>query len=283
MPFLPADPAGVVEPRRDRQADLRPSAIHIATEGPLGLIARWCCSRRRLPFTTSFHTRFPEYLHARWSVPLSWTYPWLRWFHAAASCVMVATPSVEAALRARGFGNIERWSRGVDTRLFRPRGKAFFDYPRPISLYVGRVAVEKGVEDFLRLDLPGTKVVVGDGPQLLALRQRYPGVVFVGTKSGEDLACHYAAADVFVFPSKTETFGLVLLEAMASGVPVAAYPVPGPLDVVDHSGAGCLDWDLVAAVRGALSISPEVCRRHAETFSWENSARQFLGNLHVSQ
>jgi glycosyltransferase involved in cell wall biosynthesis len=216
-------------------------------------------------------------------VPLSWTYRWLRWFHAAASCIMVSTPSVEAALRARGFERIERWSRGVDTSLFRPRGKAFFDHPRPISLYVGRVAVEKGVEDFLRLDLPGTKVVVGDGPQLLALRQRYPGVVFVGTKTDEDLACHYAAADVFVFPSRTDTFGLVLLEAMASGVPVAAYPVPGPLDVVDHSGAGCLDWDLAAAVRGALLISPEVCRSHAETFSWENSARQFLGNLQVSQ
>jgi 1,2-diacylglycerol 3-alpha-glucosyltransferase/glucuronosyltransferase len=262
-------------------ADLRPSAIHIATEGPLGLIARWCCRRRRLPFTTAFHTRFPEYVHTRWSVPLSWSYGWLRWFHAAASCIMVSTPSVEALLRARGFDNIRQWSRGVDTRLFRPRSKAFFDYPRPVSLYVGRVAIEKGVEDFLRLALPGTKLVVGDGPQLPSLRRRYPDVIFVGTKTGEDLACHYAAADVFVFPSKTDTFGLVLLEALASGVPVAAYPVPGPLDVVDHSGAGCLDWDLAAAVRGALSISPEVCRSHGERFSWESSVRQFLGNLHL--
>jgi glycosyltransferase involved in cell wall biosynthesis len=264
-------------------SDIRPSAIHIATEGPLGLMARWCCRRRRLPFTTSFHTRFPEYVYARWSVPLSWTYRWLRWFHAPASCIMVSAPSLEAALRARGFDKIKRWSRGVDACLFRPRDKAYFNYPRPVSLYVGRVAVEKGVEDFLRLHLPGTKVVVGDGPQLPMLRHRYPEAVFVGTKTGEDLACHYAAADVLVFPSRTDTFGLVLLEAMASGVPVAAYPVPGPLDVVDHSGAGCLDWDLAVAVRGALLISPEVCRSRAETFSWENSARQFLRNLSVSQ
>jgi glycosyltransferase involved in cell wall biosynthesis len=264
-------------------ADLSSSAIHIATEGPLGLMARWCCRRRRLPFTTSFHTLFPEYAYARWSVPRSWTYGWLRWFHAAASCIMVSTPSLEAALRARGFDKIKRWSRGVDTRLFRPRDKTYLDHPRPLALYVGRVAVEKSVEDFLRLDFPGTKVVVGDGPQLPVLRRRYTDAVFVGTKTGEDLACHYSAADVLVFPSKTETFGLVLLEALASGVPVAAYPVPGPLDVVDHSGAGCLDWDLAAAVRGALLISPEACRSHAETFSWENSALQFLGNLYVSQ
>jgi 1,2-diacylglycerol 3-alpha-glucosyltransferase/glucuronosyltransferase len=266
----------------DRLIDeFRPSAIHIATEGPLGLTARWCCLRRGLPFTTSFHTRFPEYVHARWTVPLSWTYAWLRWFHAAASCIMVSTQSVETALRARGFDRMKRWSRGVDTRLFRPRGKEYFDYSRPVSLYVGRVAVEKSVEDFLRLDLPGTKVVVGDGPQLPMLRHRYPETMFVGTKTGEDLACHYAAADVLVFPSRTDTFGLVLLEALASGVPVAAYPVPGPLDVVDRSGVGCLDWDLAAAVRGALLVSPEVCRRHAEMFSWENSARQFLANMHV--
>jgi len=192
---------------------------------------------------------------------------------------MVSTPSVEAALRARGFTNIKRWSRGVDTGLFRPRDKSFLPYRRPISLYVGRVAVEKSIEDFLCLDLPGTKVVVGEGPQLLQLRRRYPAAVFVGVKTGEDLARHYAAADVFVFPSRTDTFGLVLLESLASGVPVAAYPVPGPLDVIDGSGAGCLDEDLAAAVGRAMGISAEVCRAHAETYSWENSARQFLGNL----
>lgn len=259
--------------------DFRPHAIHIATEGPLGLVTRWRCRRRSLPFTTSFHTRFPEYLQARWSVPLAFGYRWLRWFHAAATCVMVSTPTVEADLRARGFGNIGRWSRGVDMNLFRPRPKDFFPFPRPVSLYVGRVAVEKNVEDFLRLDLPGTKIVVGDGPQLAELRGRYPSVAFAGARSGEELARHYAAADVFVFPSRTDTFGLVLLEALASGVPVAAYPVAGPLDVVGDSGAGCLDEDLGVAVHRALSISPEACRRHAQTYSWENSARQFLENL----
>jgi glycosyltransferase involved in cell wall biosynthesis len=195
---------------------------------------------------------------------------------------MVPTASIEVALRARGFRNLTRWSRGVDTQLFRPRDK-MLNLLRPVSLYVGRVAVEKSIEDFLRLDLPGTKVVVGDGPLLPELRQCYPDVVFVGRSVGEDLACHYASADVLVFPSRTDTFGLVLLEALASGVPVAAYPVPGPLDVLDGSGAGCLDWDLAAAVRHALTISPMVCRTHAESFSWENSARQFLDNLHVFQ
>ena len=258
-----------------------PAAIHIATEGPLGLIARRACRRRGYPFTTSFHTRFPEYVHARWSVPLTWTYGWLRWFHGPATRVMVATPSVEAALRERGFTRIGRWSRGVDTALFRPRDKAFFPHPRPISLYVGRLAVEKSVEDFLRLDLPGTKVVVGDGPQLPALRRDYPQAVFVGARHGEDLACHYAGADVFVFPSRTDTFGLVLLEALASGVPVAAYPVPGPLDVIDGSAAGCLDENLGEAVRRALTIPPQVCLAHAQTYSWENSTQQFLGNLDI--
>ena len=261
--------------------DIQPHAIHIATEGPLGLIARGRCRRRGLPFTTSFHTRFPEYVQARWAVPLSLTYRWLRWFHSAGSCIMVSTPTIEAALRARGFAKIKRWSRGVDTALFRPRPKSFLGYPRPISLYVGRVAVEKSIEDFLRLDLPGSKIVVGDGPQMDAMKRRYPATIFVGMKTGEELACYYAAADVFVFPSRTDTFGLVLLEAMASGVPVAAYPVPGPLDVVDGSGAGVLHDDLAEAVRRATTIPADVCRAYAETFSWQNSARQFLSNLHI--
>lgn len=260
--------------------DFQPSAIHIATEGPLGLAARRHCLKQGYEFTTAFHTRFPEYVQARWRVPLSWTYRWLRWFHAPASGVMVATPAMEAVLRNRGFSNLKRWSRGVDTRLFQPRPKDFLSYPRPIALYVGRVAVEKNIRAFLDLDLPGTKVVIGDGPQRAALCRRYPDVRFLGAKNGEDLARHYAAADVFVFPSRTDTFGLVLLEAMASGVPVAAYPVEGPLDVVDGSGAGCLDWDLGRAVEGALAIAPESCRAHALTFSWESSARQFLSNLH---
>jgi glycosyltransferase involved in cell wall biosynthesis len=258
-----------------------PQAIHIATEGPLGLLARTFCRRRGYPFTTAFHTRFPEYIFARWRVPPAWTYAWLRWFHRPSSSVMVATRSIEDDLRKRGFRAIKRWTRGVDTELFRPRRKDFLSDPRPISLFVGRVAVEKNIEDFLRLKLEGTKMVVGDGPQLAELAARYPRVRFVGKKVGEELARYFAAADVFVFPSRTDTFGLVLLEALASGVPVAAYPVAGPLDVIDTSVAGCLSEDLGAAVRTALTIPPAVCRAYAERFSWETSVRQFLANLHV--
>lgn len=258
-----------------------PQAIHIATEGPLGLMMRRLCRQRRYPFTTSFHTRFPEYVHARWSVPLRWSYRFLRWFHSAASRTMVSTPSVESSLQSWGFTRLSRWSRGVDTQLFRPRDKDFFPYPRPISLYVGRVAVEKSVEDFLRLELPGTKVVVGDGPQLPELKARYPSTVFTGAKRGEELARHFAAADVFVFPSRTDTFGLVLLEALASGVPVAAYPVSGPQDVVGDAPVGCLHEDLHTAIARALAIPPERCEAFAQGYSWDSSARQFLGNLHV--
>lgn len=260
-------------------AALRPQAIHIATEGPLGQLARRYCLRTRMPFTTSFHTLFPEYVHARWRVPVGWSYAFLRRFHAAAACTMVATPSIEAHLAGYGFTRLKRWSRGVDLTLFHPRPKNFFAYQRPISLYVGRVAVEKNIGDFLDLALPGTKVVVGDGPERAALAKRYPEVAFLGVKTGEELAAHYAAADVFVFPSRTDTFGLVVLEALASGVPVAAYPVAGPRDVLDGSAAGALDDDLGRAVRRALAIDPAVCRAHAERYSWRASAQQFLGNL----
>lgn len=254
-------------------------AVHIATEGPLGLSARHFCLRRGLPFTTSLHTRFPEYIHARWHAPVSWGYRVLRWFHRPSAAVMVATASLESELRTNGFANLKRWSRGVDTALFHPRPKDWLDLPRPVSLYVGRVAVEKNIEAFLALDLPGSKVVVGDGPQLADLRRRYSTVRFVGVKQGEELARYYAAADVFVFPSRTDTFGLVLLEALASGVPVAAYPVTGPRDVIDGAAVGCLDDDLATAVRKALTLAPEACRGYAQQFSWENSARQFLANL----
>lgn len=257
----------------------RPDAIHISTEGPLGFVARRYCRRHGLAFTTAYHTKFPEYIHARTRIPPSWTYRLMRWFHAAAARVMVSTGSIEAELRRHGFDNIVRWSRGVDTSLFRPREKGFLRDPRPIALYVGRVAVEKNIGAFLDLPFAGTKYVVGDGPQLRLLRRRYPGVRFVGMKTGEDLANHYAASDVFVFPSRTDTFGLVLLEALASGIPVAAYPVAGPLDVIGAAPVGCLREDLAEAVAGALALSTEACRAHALHFSWQAAAEQFLCNL----
>jgi glycosyltransferase involved in cell wall biosynthesis len=257
----------------------QPDAIHISTEGPLGIAARKHCLKQGYPFTTAYHTRFPEYIHARCRFPLSWTYAHLRKFHNAGRCIMVATQTIENDLRARGFKNISRWTRGVDTDLFRPREKSFLDFPRPISVFVGRVAVEKNIEAFLKLDLPGTKMVVGDGPARSALERKYPTTKFVGNRTGEDLAQHFAAADVFVFPSRTDTFGLVLLEAMASGLPVAAYPVPGPLDVVGHSDVGVLDEDLQKATLQAMTLDPVKCRAYAEEFSWDRSTDQFFNNL----
>jgi len=256
-----------------------PCVVHIATEGPLGLAARRYCLKHNVPFTTAFHTKFPEYVEARFRVPARLTYAGMRWFHNRSSGVMVATQTVEDELKRWGINNIKRWSRGVDTKLFRPRDKSFLDLPRPISLYVGRVAVEKNIQAFLDLDLPGTKVVVGDGPQLNSLSRKYADVTFAGMKEGEELAKYYAAADVFVFPSLTDTFGLVLLEALASGVPVAAYPVAGPLDVIGDAPVGCLDNDLATAVRKAISASPEACRAHAELYSWDACVRQFLTNV----
>jgi len=263
-----------------RQLDaLRPDAIHIATEGPLGRAARAWCLKRRLPFTTAYHTRFPEYVAARFAVPLAWTYAIVRRFHAPATRVMVATQSIESELIERGFANISRWTRGVDLDLFRPDERAPLDLLRPIHLYVGRVAVEKNIGAFLALTLPGSKVVIGDGPQLAALKAQYPGVHFLGAKFGADLARHVAAADVFVFPSLTDTFGLVMLEALACGLPVAAFPVAGPKDVVREGEVGALDWDLAKAVDRALALSREACRRYAQDFSWEAATRQFLANL----
>jgi len=258
---------------------LRPCVVHIATEGPLGLSAHRICVKRGIPFTTAFHTKFPEYVAARFGIPVDFTYRLVRWFHGHSSGVMVATDTIARELTARGFSNIKRWSRGVDTELFRPRDKSFLNLPRPIMLYVGRVAVEKNIEAFLRTDLPGTKLVVGEGPRLEHLRAKYPDVVFAGVKVGEELAQHFAAADVFVFPSLTDTFGLVTLEALASGLPVAAYPVPGPLDVITDDRVGCLDNDLAKAVKVALTKSPADCRAHAEKFSWGACTRQFLENV----
>ena len=257
-----------------------PEAIHIATEGPLGSAARKHCLKMGYPFTTAYHTRFPEYIHARCRMPLTWTYKHLRGFHNAGKRIMVATQTIEDDLAARGFANIVRWTRGVDTELFHPRDKTFLDFPRPISTFVGRVAVEKNIEAFLKLDIPGTKMVVGDGPARAHFEVAYPDARFVGNRTGEDLARHFAASDVFVFPSRTDTFGLVLLEALASGLPVAAYPVPGPLDVVGGTDVGVLDEDLASAVTRALEIDPAKCRAYAETYSWERSIDQFFGNLY---
>lgn len=260
---------------------LAPDAIHIATEGPLGLMARRWCRRNRFPFSTAYHTQFPEYLRARLPVPLAVSYRFLRWFHGGATHCLVGTPHLQSLLEHRGFTNIAVWPKGVDTALFHPGKRAVLDYPTPVFLYVGRVAVEKNIEAFLELDLPGTKLVVGGGPSLTRLSSAYPNAVFVGPKQGEELARIFASADVFVFPSRTDTFGLVLLEALASGTPVAAYPVTGPIDVIGTAPVGALDEDLRAAALKAQKISRGACRDYAEQFSWEASADQFLRYLPV--
>ncbi|CAN5896953.1 glycosyltransferase family 1 protein [soil metagenome] len=257
----------------------RPDAVHIATEGPIGLAVRRYCKRRRLGFTSSYHTQFAEYVRMRAPIPIAWSYAYLRWFHGLATYTLVPTGSVQQLLLAHGFKNVVVWSRGVDTDLFRPRPKGFLDAPRPIAMYTGRVAVEKNIEAFLALDLPGSKFVVGDGPDLPDLRERYPAVRFVGWKRGEELASYLAAADVFVFPSRTDTFGLVLLEAMACGVPVAAYPVTGPIDVVVPNQTGFLNEDLRQAALDALKLDGKACTDYARVFSWRRCAKVFASFL----
>jgi glycosyltransferase involved in cell wall biosynthesis len=260
--------------------EARPEAIHIATAGPIGAAARNILAARRIPFTTAFLTRSPEYMLARFGVPLAKTYATLRAFHAPSRCVMVPSEGIIAELKARNFGNnLKLWSGGTDTDRFRPRDKGFLDLPRPIHLNVGRVTIEKNLEAFLGLDLPGSKLVIGDGPERARLQKEFPDVHFVGTKQGEELAKCYAAADVFVFPSRTETLGLVMMEALASGLPVAAYPVIGPNEVIGDSGTGVLDEDLGKAIEAARKIDPAKCRAYAMRFSWAQSARDFLSLL----
>ena len=270
-------PSGKEIARRIEKA--APEALHIATEGPIGWAARAYCRRNRLAFTTSYTTRFPEYVSVRTGIPDAVGYAVLRHFHDAAAMTMVATPSLRQELSARGFKRLGYWGRGVDTELFHPDSPAELDLPRPIFMTMGRLAVEKNLEAFLSLDLPGTKVVVGDGPQKAALEKKYPDVVFLGEKKGADLTAHLAAADVFVFPSLTDTFGVVQLEALACGTPVAAFPVTGPKDVIADHPVGAIDHDLRAACLRALTMSRETCRDFALERSWENSARQFVGNL----
>jgi glycosyltransferase involved in cell wall biosynthesis len=257
----------------------KPDAIHIATEGPIGHSVRAYCLRQGRPFTTSYTTRFPEYIAARAPIPESWTYALLRRFHGAAAVTMVATPSLMAELGRRGFCNLGMWTRGVDTELFRPDRAVELPFPRPVFINVGRVAVEKNLDAFLCLDLPGTKVVIGTGPQEAELKRRYPDVKFLGMLENGTLAAHLAAADVFVFPSLTDTFGVVQLEALASGVPIAAFPVTGPKDVVAGDPIGVLNEDLRVACIEALQMSREVCRALALGRSWDNSARQFIGHV----
>jgi glycosyltransferase involved in cell wall biosynthesis len=259
--------------------ELQPDAIHIATEGTLGLAARAHCVRRRLPHTTSYHTQYPEYVAQRYPIPVEVGYGYVRWFHGLAQRTLVPTPGIRAALAARGLTRLALWSRGVDLARFRPRDKHYFDLPRPVMLYAGRVAVEKNLDAFLRLSLPGTKVVVGDGPAREQLQRRHPTVVFTGYKFGDELAGAIAAANVFVFPSLTDTFGLVMLEAMACGVPVAALPASAPADVIEQGVTGVIDQDLKTAIRAALALSPDACRRYAEQFTWQRAARQFLDAL----
>jgi glycosyltransferase involved in cell wall biosynthesis len=256
-----------------------PDVIHIATEGPIGHLVRRHCLKHRRGFTTSFHTRFADYAAARWPIPRSLSWSWLRWFHNAGRVTMASTDSLTQELMARGFRKLGRWPRGVDTNLFQPRTGSDLGLPRPVFLTVGRLAVEKNIEAFLALDLPGSKVVVGDGPARQDLAQRYPSAVFLGTKKGHELAHVYASADVFVFPSRTDTFGLVLLEALASGLPIAGFPVDSNRDVIAGAPVAVLDDDLRSACLQSLNLSRAACRSYAKTMTWDESARCFLNNL----
>jgi glycosyltransferase involved in cell wall biosynthesis len=278
---------GAHEKAQERFKAFEPEAIHIATEGPIGLAARRICLEWKLPFTTSYHTRFPEYVSARLPLPLAAGYAYMKWFHKPSGRLMVATPTLREELARHGFRNLSQWSRGVDTEVFRPRAPGdrdvFEGLPRPVFLNVGRVAVEKNIEAFLGLDLPGSKVVVGDGPQREELAAAYPDVRFAGAKFGADLAAHFAGADVFVFPSLTDTFGLVLLEAMAAGTPVAAFSAAGPIDIIPGSGAGALAPGQTDGLREAalacLELDRGAVRAFAEQFSWRACAEEFRRNL----
>ncbi|MEZ6143607.1 MAG: glycosyltransferase family 1 protein [Zavarzinella sp.] len=262
-------------------ASFQPDVIHVATEGPIGLAVRGYCIRRNLKFTTTYHSRFPEYLNQLLHVPLKWGYRFMRWFHDASSTLMVATPSLENELNQRGFKNLRRWSRGVDLSLFSP-GASMLDYPRPIMLYAGRVSKEKNIEAFLQANVPGTKIIVGDGPHRKTLEANFPNALFLGYRKGAALADLYRGADLFVFPSRTDTFGLVMIEAMACGTPVAGYPVTGPVDIVTHSAVGALHDDLEQAISQALRKGDRTaCIAHAQQFNWERCTDQLLSNFHL--
>jgi glycosyltransferase involved in cell wall biosynthesis len=256
--------------------DFSPDAVHVATEGPIGKAARAHCLRRGWPFSTAFHTKFPEYVQARTGLPLSWLYAGIRKFHASAGAVMVPAPAIFRELDSRGFSNLKLWSHGVDTSIFTPGPKDYLEIPRPIFMYVGRVTVDKNLPAFLNLNLPGSKVVVGDGPEREKLIKAFPAAHFHVANGDGELTRFYNSGDVFVFPSLTDTFGLVMLEALACGIPVAAYPVTGPLDVIGDQGPGVLNEDLAKAALKAQEISSDACREWAMAFSWDRVADQFL-------
>ncbi|MCU7877216.1 MAG: glycosyltransferase family 1 protein [Candidatus Thiodiazotropha sp. (ex Lucinoma borealis)] len=278
MPTYPDIPLALFPYRRLKHLlrEFQPDAIHLSTEGPIGWAGRRYCLRHDLPYTTTYHTRFPEYVRLRAPIPLVFSYAFVRTFHNKAALTMVATSSMKTALQAHGFKNLAYWSRGVDVECFIPLEHSVMDLPHPIAVYLGRVAVEKNITDFLNLKMPGSKVVIGDGPALETLKNNYPEAHFLGYRENSELARLLASADVMVFPSKTDTFGLVMLEAMACGVPVAAYPVEGPLDVIKNGINGWMDEDLQTAVEKALQVDRRQCRIFAEGYSWETCTRQFL-------
>jgi glycosyltransferase involved in cell wall biosynthesis len=281
LPFYPEIRLALTTPKRVARLidDIAPDALHIATEGPLGLYARHYAMRTKRPFTSCFHTRYPQYVSARLPIAEKIIYSLLRWFHNGAATTMVATPQLHAELSEQGFEHLALWSRGVDAQLFRPRSNVNLNLPRPIFLSVGRIAIEKNLDAFLSLDLPGSQLIIGDGPDRTRLQSLYPKAHFWGMRRDEDLATIYAGADVFVFPSKTDTFGLVLLEALASGLPIAAFPVPGPLNAMQDANCAITDDDLRKAALQALALSPQQCRAHALTYSHSHSAQQFIDNV----
>lgn len=259
----------------------RPNAIHLATEGPLCVAARRWCLRNQMPFTTAYHTQFPDYVSARSGVPAEWIWRYIRWFHAPSQAILASTPSIRESLVGHGLTKVKHWGRGVDLAYFHPGiapHPAMTALEGPVQLYVGRVAVEKNIEAFLKSTHPGTKVVVGDGPARTALEARFPQAKFLGSMFGAELASAYVAADVFVFPSRTDTFGLVMIEALACGVPVAGYPVTGPIDVLTPE-TGATDTDLTAAIAAALTKDRRACAAYGRSFTWEASAHQFLNAL----
>jgi glycosyltransferase involved in cell wall biosynthesis len=257
----------------------KPDALHLVTEGPIGYAARRFCREFGYHYTSSYLSQFPEYFKLRIGFPMFISSRYLRWFHSESKRVMVATPSLATEMHQKGYPSLACWSRGVDTSLYRPRPKDFIQDPHPIFMFTGRVAVEKNIESFLKLDLPGTKYVIGDGPHRDILMKKYPDVRFTGYQKGENLARYMAAADVFVFPSLTDTFGVVMLEALASGVPVAAYPVQAPKDVIQNDQIGILNDDLQQAAIKALSINSQACRQYALGYTWEKCTQQFVDNL----